>query len=188
MTKEQLAKLGITVEEGKDLTEDEIFDLISKSQNDLKADRDNNKKLLSQRNSEIAEYKKKEQDRLSEDEKRELHYKELEEANAKYQRTISRSQKVTEYMDLGYPRDLAEKVADAELDGKSTVELRKQFIASKEESIRAELLKQNPNPSTKGGNPAPLTKDDVLKGGYPAMMKLKAENPDKYKEFFGEEN
>ena len=183
-TKEQLKKLGIQVEEDKEYTDEEAFALIEKNANDMRGDLNKHKDLLSKRNSEIAEFKRKEQDKLSEEEKTRLHYEELEKENASYKKTIAKSQKVNEYMGIGYPKELAEKIADAELEGKSAVELHKQFMTSREESLKAELLKNSPDPSNNKQTQT-VTKEDVIKGGYEAMMKLKEENPTQYQEFFG---
>ena len=77
MTKEQLAKLGITIE-GDNATDEEVEKLIAEKFSSLNGDLKKNKDLLSARNGEIAEYKRKEQEKLSEEEKQRLHYQEME--------------------------------------------------------------------------------------------------------------
>ena len=180
MTKEQLAKLGIVIEEDN-IDDAKAQELINKKFSDMSADLNKNKNLLSQRNSEIAEYKRKEQEKLSEEEKRNLHYQELEEQNKKLNREIALNKKIAEYVGLGYDTELANKVAEAELDGKSTVAYHKQFINAREEQIKADLMKGNPNPQV-DKTPKTLTKEDVAKMGYEDLLKLQKENPTVYAE------
>ena len=59
MTKEMLAKLGISIE-GESATDEEVEKLIAEKLASLNGDLKKHKDLLSSRNSEIAEYKRKE--------------------------------------------------------------------------------------------------------------------------------
>ena len=183
MTKTQLEKLlGITLEEGKDTyTDDEALELINKSHNEMRNELNNNKNLLSKRNSEIAEYKRKEQEKLSDEEKTRLHYEEIEKNYEALQKKVARNDKVTEYMGIGYPKDLAEKIAEAELEGKSAVELHKQFITAREESLKAELLKNPPKPAT-GDKGDTVTREDYKKMTYSQKMALKDSNPELFEQ------
>ena len=183
MTKEQLAKLGITIEEDT-IDDEKALELISKKQSDTNAELKKHKDLLSTRNSEIAEFKRKEQEKLSEEEKQKLHQTELEEKVKSYERKIALNDKVTEYISLGYDADLAKKVAEAELDGKSTLEFRKQFIASQEEKMKAELLKNGNTPRTNNGGDTKFTKENFKKGliSMEEMNSLKTTNPALYNE------
>jgi len=180
MTKEQLAKLGIVIEEDS-VDDEKALELISKKQSETSADLKKHKDLLSARNGEIAEYKRKEQEKLTEEEKTKLHYAELEKKNQEYARKLALNDKITEYISLGYDADLARKVAEAELDGKSTVEYRKQFITAQNEKMKAELLKQSPTPQ-QGGDPKPITKEQFDKMGLEELTKLQQENPTLYNE------
>lgn len=185
MTKEQLAKLGIVIDTDS-VDEEKALELISRKQTERDNELKKHKDLLSARNSEIAEYKRKEQEKLTEEEKTRLHYEELEKQNKDYQRKLALNDKVTEYISLGYDADLAKKVAEAELDGKSTVEYRKQFITAQQEKMKAELLKQTPNPNTNKDDPKAITKADLDKMGYEELMKVQESNPTLYKEWASE--
>ena len=77
MTKEQLAKLGINFE-GETITDEELEKILTEKFNSLNGDIKKHKDLLTARNSEIAEFKRKEQEKLSDDEKQKLHYAEME--------------------------------------------------------------------------------------------------------------
>ena len=180
-TKEQLKKLGI------DITDDSVEDataleLIAKKQRDTEAELTKHKDLLSKRNSEIAEYKRKDEARLTEDEKTKLHYEELERKNAELEKQMTTEKRVNEYIALGYDADLAKKVVEAELEGKPTVEYRKQFITSQQEKIKAETLKNAPQPAS-GGNPQELKVEDLNKMGYEQLLVVAEKNPELYRQY-----
>lgn len=184
MTKEQLAKLGIVIDKDE-MPDDEAEVLIEQKFASLNSEVKKHKDLLSSRNSEIAEYKRKEQDKLTEDEKTKLHYQELEKTNAQLTRSLALNEKVKDYIALGYSEELATKVANAELDGKSTAQYHKEFITAREESIRAELLKSGTKPST-NGDQKPLTKEDLGKMTYSELLKAQETNPELVNEFINQ--
>ena len=181
MTKEQLAKLGIVVD--KDLTDDEAFALIEKHQKDLNDEKTKLKGQVDKYSSEISNFKKKEQERLTDDEKKALAQQELEKELASLRRENALSKKVGEYVEIGYSKELAEKVAEAELDGKSTAKFHQEFIKGREESLKAELLKKTPTPSGSDDTNTKFTKENFKKGliTMEEMNKLQSENPTLYK-------
>ena len=179
MTKEQLAKFGITIEQDS-ITDEEATRLIEEKFKSVNDEHTKTKNLLSSRNSEIAELKRKDQEKLSEEEKTKLHYEELEKENANYKREIAKNKKVNDYMGIGYPKELAEQIADAELEGKPTVELHKKFITSREESLRKEILENNGNDVHTGDKTKPITLEEFNKMGLADLTKLHEENPTLY--------
>ena len=181
MTKEQLAKLGIVIEEDS-VDDARALELISKKQNETSAELIKHKDLLTKRNGEIAEFKRKEQEKLSDEEKQRLHYEEIEKKNADLTKRLALNEKTAEYISLGYDADLARKVAEAELEGKSTVEYRKQFITAQQEKIKADLLKGTTNPETNKNENTKVTKEQFDKMGLEALMKRQQENPTLYNE------
>ena len=178
MTKEQALELGLSFD-SEEPTQEEIDTAVMGRLAELKAENSKQKDLISKRNGEIADYKRKEQDKLSEDEKIKLHYEELEKENASYKRTIAKAKKVNEYLGVGYPKDLAEKIAEDELDGKSTVQYHSQFMKMREETLKAELMKGNPKPIQSDPS-ITLTKDGFKKMSYSEKLKLKNEQPEVY--------
>ena len=183
MTKEQLAKLGITIE-GETITDEEAQKLIEQKFTSLNGDIKKQKDLLTARNSEIAEFKRKEQEKLSDDEKLKLHYQDIEEQNKVLSRKISINEKISDLMSLGYDKELAKKYAEAELDGKSTIEFQKQFLNSQLEAQKQELLKGGKTPTMNDPNAGAVkTKEDFDKLGYEGQLKLFNENPEIYKQF-----
>ena len=183
MTKEKLAKLGITIE-ADEISEEEAEKLIEQKFASLNSDVKKHKDLLSTRNSEIAEYKRKEQEKLSDDEKQKLHYQEMEKEIASLKRKDILNSKINDLMSLGYDKELATKQAEAEVDGKSTIEFQRKFMESKLETQKQELLKQTKTPNVNDPNGGGVkTKEDFDKLGYEGQLKLYNENPEVYNQF-----
>lgn len=185
-TKEQIEKLGLTYKEG--MTDEEVFTAMSeaKSANDSKVaeltgEVSKHKDLLSKRNTEIAELKRKEQEKLSDEEKEKIRVAELEKNYNNLMKEHAIAEKEKGYIEAGYPSDLAKKIAEAEIDGKSTIEFHKQFLSAHDEKIKAEIMKGNPTPTQKGDpNDVGLyTKENYKAGkiGYAELDKLSKENP-----------
>lgn len=182
MTKEQLEKLGITVENFDELTQEKIDELVAKRVAELAGENSKQKTIISQRNGEIAEYKRKEQDRLTEDEKKALHEKEMVEKIASYEKQIAKTSKVAEYMGIGYPKELAEKVAEAEIEGKSSAKYHQEFAQSQVEATKAELMRNNPNPDGGGsGDAMTIEKFKTLKPSE--LAKFAEEHPTEFENF-----
>lgn len=180
MTKEMLKELGITTDK-EELTPEEIDALVKQRVAELTGENTKQKSLISQRNGEIAEYKRKEQERLTDDEKKALLEKEKDDKIAKYEKIIAKNGKVAEYMGIGYPKELAEKVAEAEIEGKSTAQFHAEFVKSREETIKAELMKNNPTPNGAGDN-APTTLEAFKKMKPSELMDFAEKHPQEYEQ------
>lgn len=184
-TKEQLAKLGIVVDKDE-VTDEEALGLIEKKNADLVSERNKLKKRTDELSSELADKKKQDQEKLSEEERQKLLIAELQESNQKLNREISRNKKINDLMSIGYDQELATKFADAELDGKSTVEFQKQFMNSKLEAQKQELLKGGKVPKVDNPDKATekFTKENFKKGiiSMSEMNELKEKDPTLYNE------
>lgn len=188
MTKEQLAKLGITIEEDS-VDEAKAIELIEKKHNELSSANSKLKKRTDELTSEIAEKKRLELEKLSEEEKTKLHYEEMEKEIASLKRKDSLNTKVNDLMSIGYDKELATKYANAELDGKSTIEYQKAFMNSKLEAQKQELLKGTTPPKVDSGDEkGKFTKENFKKGliSMSEMNELKESNPTLYKEIISE--
>lgn len=182
MTKEFLAKLGITIE-GETISDEEGQKLIEQKVSSLNSDYKKQKDLLSTRNSEIAELKRKETEKLSEEEKQKLHYQDMEKEIASLKRKDSLNSKVNDLMSIGYDKELATKYATAELDGKSTIEFQKTFMEAKLEAQKQELLKKGNDPKLNNPNGTIKTKEDFLKASYEDKLKFAEEHPAEFEAF-----
>ena len=185
MTKEQLAKLGITIE-GDSISDDEAFALIEKHTKALSDEKSKLKKRNDELSSENADYKRKAQDQLSEEEKTTLKIQELENSNKELKRSLARNDLINELVGIGYDKELATKYADAQLDGKPTIEFQKKFMESKLEAQKQELLKGGKDPKIDDPDKAKtkFTKENFSKGliSMEEMNTLKETNPTLYSE------
>lgn len=181
MTLEKAKELGITFE-SENPTQEEIDEKILKRVAELTGENSKQKTLISQRNSEIAEYKRKEQEKLTEDEKIKLHYEQLEKENADFKKQFAKTNKVNDYLSIGYSKELAEEIADAELSGKPTAALHQKHLQAREEAIKKELMVNNPDPRQTNKSSKTITKEDYAKMPYSERLKLKESNPTLYEQ------
>jgi predicted RNase H-like nuclease (RuvC/YqgF family) len=189
MTKEQIEKLGIKYVEG--MTDDQVFEAITKKQGELEAEKNKfeseaktNKGLVDKYSSEIATYKDKEKQRMTDEEKKQLEYKELQNEIATLKKEKSVSEKTAKYIKLGYAEEVARQVAEGELEGKDVSDLHASFLKSHDEKLKKELMKDNPNIKGGGGNGATYTKEDFKAGriSMEQMNQLKETDPALYNE------
>ena len=140
--------------------------------------------------SEAAGYKKQLRERMSEDEAAKAKaaedmasvMAELEELKA--EKTIS--EYTAQFMGIGYGEELAKSTAAAIQKGDMSVMFKNhaKFVADREKALKAELLKGTPTPPPGDGNKG-LDKDAFNKLTLLEKQKFAAENPEKYKEFYG---
>lgn len=184
MTKEFLAKLGIAI------TTDEISDeegnkLIEAKFGELKTESATNKGLVDKYSSEIASYKKKEQDRMTDEEKKQAETDALKQQVAEANRKLAVNDRVADLVELGYDKETATKYANDELDGKPTIEYQKQFKVKLEADIRAKVLNEGKTPQPSPADPnTKYTKENFKKGliTMEEMNALKTTNPTLYNE------
>lgn len=177
MTKELLAKLGITAE--KDLTDEEVVGEILKLVKSKDDTISGHKGMIDRYSSEIADYKKKLEAKMSDEEKAQEHLKELETENANFKRNASIAERKASYLGLGYSDELASKIATAEIDGQPTAEYHK---AHQEELVKKTLagkIDKTPAPKT---TTIQMTKEEFNKLGYEGQLKLYQENPTLYEQ------
>lgn len=140
--------------------------------------------------SELAAAKKRERERMSEEEIKAA--KEAEERAALMARVeeLEREKTVNNYMNsylaMGYDEKLAKSSAEAlhKGDMDTVFKNQKTHADTREKALKTEFLKQTPTPPA-GGTPAAMKKDDFQKMSLVEKAKFAAENPDVYKEFYG---
>ena len=117
--------------------------------------------------SEVADYKRKERERMSEDEKkaaseaeREAHYKDLERRLA----LSDYSAELDDISDSKMRSDIVELFADGKIVEalKKFKEFRAKDRSELEKRIKSELMKQNPQPSAQNANPTAKTKAEIM--------------------------
>lgn len=137
--------------------------------------------------SEAAEYKKKWKESLSVQEQANL---EKAEEQAKRDEEFEAMRKklaindlVSEYMDRQFPKEVAQKIAEARYEGdNATVNaIEKQMDEAKKKAWEADFLASRPNINIGGGGSAPtVSKEDFDKMSLVERTKLKRENEAEY--------
>lgn len=189
MTKEQIEKLGVAYVEG--MTDDQVFEALSKKQGELKAEKDkfeseakNNKGLIDKYSSEIKSLKDKEKERMTDEEKKKLEYQTLQDEITTLKKEKSISEKTARYIKLGYAEDVARQVAEGEIEGKDVSEFHASFLKAHDEALKKQLMKDNPDIKGGGGKTDAYTKEDFKAGkiSMEQMNKLKETDPALYKQ------
>ncbi len=149
------------------------------------------KELLDKATSEAAGYKKQLRERMTEEEA--AKEKAAEELAAAMQEleTLRAEKAVSEYtaqfMGIGYDETLAKATATALQKGDVTAMFKNhaKFVADREKTLRAELLKSTPTPPAGDGDKG-VTKDVFKKMSLVDKQKFATENPEQYKAFYTE--
>lgn len=148
------------------------------------------KDLANKYASEAAEYKKQLRERMSEEEAAKAKADE-DMANIMAELETLRAEKTigeytTQFMGIGYDEALAKATATAIQKGDMATMFKNhsKFVADREKALKAELLKETPAPPAGEGSKG-VTKADFDKMSLADKNRFAAENPDKYKEFYG---
>lgn len=177
MTKEQLAKLGITAD--KDYTDEEVVSAVLKLVKEKEETISGHKALIDRYTGEISTLKKEKEARMTEEEKREAHLKELETENANFKRNANIAERKASYLGLGYSDELATKIATAEIDGLPTAEYHKEHQENLIKKTLAGKVDNTPKPKT---TTTEITKEQFDKMSYEQLVKLQQENPTLYEQ------
>lgn len=140
--------------------------------------------------SEAAGFKKQLRERMSEDEAAKAKAAEdMAAVMAELEQLRSDkavSEYTTQFMGIGYDEALAKSTAQALQNGDMTAMFKNhaKFVAEREKALKAELLKVTPTPPAGEGTQG-ITKEDFSKMNLADKAKFAAENPERYKEFYG---
>lgn len=142
--------------------------------------------------SEAAAYKKQLREKLSADEQAQAERDEAfktmqtELETLRIEKAIDLATK--KWMGLGYSEALATETAKAMVSGdtEKVFANHAKFIAEKEKSLRAQMLKETPTPPAGEGNKG-MTKEEFRKLTLPEKAAFAKEQPERYKEFYKEE-
>ena len=163
--------LGSAYREG--MTEDELSKAIEKAVNakEKQAEQDLTKikNAFNKASSEVAEYKHKLQEHLSDEEKKSSEQadllKQLQEENAAFKRQSAIAENRAKFISFGYAEDLAQKTAEALFDGdlETVFANHKTAWEAKEKEIRAGVMRSTPVPPA-GGAPAngAVTRESIM--------------------------
>lgn len=152
------------------------------------------KTAVSKANSEAAEWKKKHNALLSEEERKEAERLEAQQAIEKEIAELRKEKTVTEnkaqFISLGYDEKLAGETANALADGNlsKVFENQKIFLEQIKKVQRAEALAGASEPPAGTGKTAAMTKEQFNALEYHERLKLFQEKPELYKQLTEETN
>ena len=133
----------------------------------LQAEHAKMKSSFDKASSEVADYKRKERERMSEDERKAATDAEREEYYKGLERRLALSDYSAELDDIADAKvksDIAELFADGKI--KEALQKFKEFRVKDrtelEKRIKADLMKQNPQPSAQNTNPTAKTKAEIM--------------------------
>lgn len=163
--------LGNAYKEG--MTEDELSKAIEKAVNakEKQAEQDLTKikNAFNKASSEVAEYKHKLQEHLSDEEKKSSEQadllKQLQEENAAFKRQSAIAENRAKFISFGYAEDLAQKTAEALFDGdlETVFANHKTAWEAKEKEIRAGVMKSTPVPPAGGSTASTsVTRESIM--------------------------
>ncbi len=153
-------------------------------------DVDKMKSALDKATSEAAGFKKQLRERMTEDEAAKAKAAEdmasiMAELD-RYRAKDAINEYTVQFLGLGYDEKLAKSTAEALHKGDMSVMFKNHalFVAEREKSMKAELLKNTPTPPAGEGDKG-TSKEAFQKMTLAEKQKFATENPEAYKEFYG---
>ena len=150
------------------------------------------KAVFDKKASEVAELNKQLKSKMTQEEQAAVKQAEAMAAMKAELEGLRADKTISEYtaqfLAIGYEEKLAKTTAEALHKGDMAVVFKNQaaFVAEREKSMKADLLKSTPVPPAGIGEKLP-SKEDVQKMNLVEKAKFAMEHPDVYKEFFGGE-
>jgi hypothetical protein len=186
-----MAKIDVTRIEGYEsmTPEQKLAALESFEYEDNASEIERLKNANSKANSEAAEWKRKHNALLTEEEQKRVADAEALEAALKRVEVLEREKTVSEYKSkyiaLGYDEKMATETASALAAGDfdKVFANSEKFKADFEKRVRAEVLKDTPKPDRNQNEGTSVTKEQFDKMGYTERQKLFSENKALYDEF-----
>lgn len=151
--------------------EEKIAALEGFEYNDLAGEVERYKNAVSKANGEAAEWKRKYNEKLTDEERKAQEDAQKDETITSLRRQIAVSENTAKYLSLGYSADMAKETAEAIADGKMDVVFANQqkHLAEYKAKVKADLMKGTSNPVGSGGGKQKYT--------MAQLMQIKNENP-----------
>ena len=149
------------------------------------------KAVFDKKASEAAELSKQLKSRMTDEEAKATKDAEEREALLKRVAELEHDKLIHEYkanyLAMGYDEKLAKSSAEALANGdmETVFKIQKTHADNREKTLKTELLKQTPPPAAGGATDGGMTKKEFAGLTLAEKAKFAAENPDKYKEFYG---
>lgn len=153
---------------------------------DLSGEVERYKNAVSKASADAADWKRKYNEKLTDEERKQQEAGQKDELIAQLQRRIAISDNTAKYLALGYDAALAAQTAEAMADGNLEVVFANQqkHLQAYEAKVKAELVKGTPKP-TGGGGIKTVTREDVRKMSPEERLKFYQEHPEEYKQIYG---
>ena len=153
---------------------------------DLSGEVERYKNAVTKANGDAAEWKRKYNEKLTAEERKQQEAGQKDELIAQLQRQIAVSENTAKYLSLGYSAELAQETAEAIADGKMDVVFANQqkHLQEYEAKVKADLIKGTSKPTGEGGS-KPVTREDVRKMSPSERLKFYNEHPEEYKNLYG---
>jgi len=183
---------NMTAEEKVKALEAYEFEVDNSEVERLKTEVKRLKTAVSKANSEVAEWKKKHNALLSEEERKEAERLEAQQAIEKENAELRKEKAIYEskarFLGLGYDEKLALETAQALVDGDMDKVFANQqiHIENVKKAERAAGVANDPTPPAGGGGETEITKEQFDKMGYTERLKLFNEQPEVYQKMIGE--
>ena len=180
---------NMTAEEKVKALEAYEFEVDNSEVERLKAEVERLKTAVSKANSEAAEWKRKHNALLSEEERKEAERLEAQQAIEKENAELRKEKAIYEskarFLGLGYDEKLAAETAKALADGDMDKVFANQqiHIENVKRAERAASLAGDPKPPAGGGGGTEITKEQFDAMGYSERLKLHNEQPELFKQF-----
>lgn len=171
--------LGTNYKEG--LTEDEIGKIVGTILNGKDVELEKYKKTSESNASEASEWKKKYQEKLTDEEKAKLQYEEIVKRNQELEKNAKVASFKAEYIRIGYGDDLAKETAEAMANGDMVKVLANQKLYNDELKKNYEIEKLEKTPQPPAGDKKTITKDEFLKMSCSELNELYEKDPNTFK-------
>lgn len=141
------------------------------------------KNSITKSNADAADWKRKYQDTLSDEQKRQAEMDDIRNRLAEAQAREQKNQYISQFMACGASREMAGQMADSFMNQKEDYfSIMQSFLAERDRAVSASLMKATPKPA--GGVPATgtMTKEQILSiKDTAARQKAIAENIDLFR-------
>lgn len=166
----------------EDMTDDEAIEVLVKLRADESAKYAKDKASFDKTSTELANLKKKQGEKLTEEEKQKELFDQIKAENESLKKERDISDFTAKYISLGYDPKLAKETAEAQVnnDTAKVFENQQKFIKHREDSIKADLLKGTPRPNPNDPNNGTITKEQFDRMSLGERTKLYQENRELY--------
>jgi hypothetical protein len=185
-----MAKIDISKIEGYEAmsAEDKVKLLESFEYDDGASEIERYKNAASKANSEAAEWKKKHNAQLSEDEKKKQETADYIAMLEKQNKELLEKETIATYkadlLKIGYSEELADATAKAFVSGDIAKAIKNQasFVDAQKKAVLADAVKETPVPPVDNGDGKTLTKAEFSKMSLDEQMAVYEKTPDLYNE------